>query len=616
MLARFLLTTAATAALGAALAGAGALAAAGGAAALGAEAGSAGASEVAAAAELPVGPQVAPPAWATWHSRACKADIDGDGLLDRVLVGGRRFELRIAGEQGLELAFCSSDDWLVSDGHVADIDGNGLPEVVLLVWRAADFGSSRPFWVEKPAGSEEHTQHIFVLGWQGGTLRPRWMSSQTGVDIAAMAVDSEGALTLTDRAGMCTRWRWGSWGFGLEDEASEPVDQAAVLVAGDVIGHEALLAAARDGAGGFDFGPVFAPVERLLVEADLAIAGQETPFVSDPGLYGGYPYFGTLTALGEALVDAGVDVVLGASNHMLDRGERGVADTLAFWGERPEVALLGVREVEGAGALGGDDRGDDAGGGAGDRGGDRGGDPGGGAGFSPVVVEAAGFRIALFNATYGTNGQALLEDSAFEVDTLEMEALGAAAPAGSVAGELDAGPTSPRLDELLTQVKAARTRDDVDLVICCMHMGPEYGDEPSEAQREVVQRLAEAGADAVLCSHGHEALGWELLARSDGETCAVAWGLGNFAAVQDDLACMLGVCARLTVERDASERARVADVELVPMVIHVGREGGAEVYPLADYTDELASEHYLGSQGQPVTVAGLWELYAERTAMG
>ncbi len=531
--------------------------------------------------------ETVPPPWADWHARAFGADISGDGVPDRALVGDRRFTLW-AGEDS-EPVFSSPDEWLVSDGRLADLDGDGRPEVVLLVWRAANFGSSRPFWVEEPAGAEEFTQHLFVLGWQEGGLRPRWMSSQTGVEIAAMDVDGDGRLVLTDRAGARTWWRWGSWGFVLEDEAAEPVEQATVLVAGDVIGHEALLAAARDGAGGFDFEPVFAPVADLVSEADLAVAGQETPFVSDPALYGGYPSFGTPPALGDALAEAGFDAVLGAGNHMLDRGERGVADTLAFWDEHPEVTLLGVHEE---GAV--------SGGGASD------------GAFSPEVVETAGFKLALFNAAYGTNGRSLPEGSAYGVDSLGAEELGMAGPS---ADGLDLG-LPAQLDGLVAQVEAAKARDGVDLVICFMHMGPEYGDAPSDIQREVVQRLADAGADAVLCSHGHEALGWEFLACPDGRACAVAWGLGNFAAVQDDLACMLGVCARLVLERGTDGRARVADVELVPTVVHAGRGGEVAVYPLADYSDELAAEHYLNDRGQAVTVEGLWGLYAQRVVMG
>lgn len=570
----------------------------------------------------PADPQAEPPSWASWHARTYEADVTGDGTLDRLLVGDRRFELQVAGERGFDLGFLSPEAWLVSDASVADLDGDELPEVVLLVWRAANFGSSRPFWVEEPQDAQEFIQHVFVLGWQDGELRPRWMSSQTGVEIAAMAVDDDGLLVLTDRTGTRTGWRWGSWGFALEDESPEPVEQATMLVAGDVIGHEALLAAARDDEGGFDFGPVFAPVAELVAEADFAVVGQETPFVTDPALYGGYPYFGTPPALGEALVDAGFDGVLAANNHILDRDERGLTDTLAFWEAHPEVTLLGVRKA-GEGKAG-----DPA---------DRPASNLDSQGFSPTVVQVEGFRIALFNATYGTNGRSLPKGSPFEVDSLGMEAWGAAeasvpqtaadGPAdGRVAAaggtdstegdsDLDLEETSPQLEELLAQVADAQVRDDVDLVICFMHLGPEYGDEPSQAQRGVVQRLADTGADAVLCSHGHEVLGWERVTRSDGGACAVAWGLGNFAAVQDDLACMLGVCARLTLDRDAQGRVLVADIELVPTVTHVGRDGAAAVYPLADYTDELASEHYLDGQDHPVTVEGLWELYAERTAL-
>lgn len=494
-----------------------------------------------------------PPAWATWHARSYVVDVPGSDEPGHLVVGDARATLVVDNQ----VVFASPDDWWVADACASDLDGDGQDELVFLAWRRGNYGSSRPFW--EPAGTAEgFSQHVFIYGWRDGVLQPRWMSSQTGVAAERMGLSEAGEVLLTACDGSATAWAWEDWGLTLVREDPAPASRATLLVTGDVIGHVPVyegsyVAASRS----FDFSPIFAPVTYLVQGADCAIVGQETPFVSDPSLRSGYPRFATPNTLGEALVEAGFDVVLAASNHVFDAGERGVRDTLAFWEDHPEVMLLGLHP----------DASDAA---------------------EIDVLTVNDMRLAMLNATYGTNGYALPEDSPYQVDLIaDGDALADA---------------------------VARAGEQADLVVCFLHMGEEYGHAPTAEQRTLAECLVDAGADLVVYAHSHVASSWERLTTANGSQGVVCWGLGNFVAVQDRLDCMLGVAARVTVVRAAGGEACIADVELVPTVCHTSRTGAVAVYPLVDYTDELAAEHYLNDMGQPVTVEGLWGLYGEWTA--
>ncbi len=107
----------------------------------------------------------------------------------------------------------------------------------------------------------------------------------------------------------------------------------------------------------------------------------------DPAHRSGYPEFATPESVGDALIDAGFDIVLAATNHVNDKGQKAIADTLAFWQEHPEICLLGLHASEEEAS-------------------------------QIPIIERNGVRLALFNYTYGLNGHALPADKKWQVDLL------------------------------------------------------------------------------------------------------------------------------------------------------------------------------------------------------
>ena len=522
------------------------------------------------------------PDWVSWGCTRIAADLDGDGdeellALDRGRVDIYDDDLR---------RYVSPVGWAVSDAFCAEMDEEPGPEVVLVVWKRGSFGRELPFWHDR--NDNDVSQHIFIFKYRDGGLQPLWMSSALEGGARSVALDEACRMHLVDALGQETVWEWEYFGLKLvedepeaqESEAQEPAeggsagearadaasadadadaveDETVTFVAvGDNLIHDSLYAQMHTtDASHFDFSPVYAQVADAIGAADLAAVVQETALVEDPADFAGYPSFGTPTAVGDALADAGFDIVCAATNHAFDRGADGVGETVAFWSAvHPEITLLGLYAS-----------GQDA------------------EGFE--IREAEGVRLALLDSTYGLNEGGSAEESAHLVDQI---------------GDGSA----------LVQ-RVARAEQQADLTICFLHIGEEYAAEPTAEQRDLACRLADAGADVVICSHPHVVQPVERIETAQGAHAVVYWSLGNFASHQTEPRTLLGGMAQLAICRDAATgEAFVADAQLIPLVCHYTPRTTA-VYFLEDYTDALAAEHYLTTQGadmSPEALRSLWNV--------
>lgn len=110
--------------------------------------------------------------------------------------------------------------------------------------------------------------------------------------------------------------------------APERPVRLTVAASGDLLIHTpvAQRALAHGGGRRYDFAPLFAPVRRWIVDADLALCHVETPLV--PGPVQGYPVFRTPPDLARSIRRVGWDACSTASNHSLDAGQYGIESTL------------------------------------------------------------------------------------------------------------------------------------------------------------------------------------------------------------------------------------------------------------------------------------------------
>jgi poly-gamma-glutamate capsule biosynthesis protein CapA/YwtB (metallophosphatase superfamily) len=101
-----------------------------------------------------------------------------------------------------------------------------------------------------------------------------------------------------------------------------------VSVSGDLLIHSPVYerAQALAGGGGYDFTPMFEQVRPYVRGADVALCHVEVPMTPAPPA--SFPIFNTPPELADAIAKTGWEACDTASNHSLDQGQEGIAETL------------------------------------------------------------------------------------------------------------------------------------------------------------------------------------------------------------------------------------------------------------------------------------------------
>ena len=151
------------------------------------------------------------PRWVAWQERIVAADLDGDTTPEQVSL--IRSVLEVEDSSGAKL-YRSPSSWKVQDVIVCDMTHDGVPEIVMLVWRRGNYGSSRPFW---DTGIDlRMTEHLYVMGMRDGRIMPTWMGHELGREVVEVVAREDGSLSLVERNGAQTHWEWEGFGFVVE----------------------------------------------------------------------------------------------------------------------------------------------------------------------------------------------------------------------------------------------------------------------------------------------------------------------------------------------------------------------------------------------------------------
>ena len=115
---------------------------------------------------------------------------------------------------------------------------------------------------------------------------------------------------------------------------------------GDNLIHMPLISDAQEEDGSLNFDGLYAEMASYFQAADLSVIVQETILGGKSLGYSGYPLFNSPQEVGDAVANAGFDIVLSATNHALDKGEKGIVNTLEFWKKYPDVTVLGLNQSQ------------------------------------------------------------------------------------------------------------------------------------------------------------------------------------------------------------------------------------------------------------------------------
>lgn len=328
----------------------------------------------------------------------------------------------------------------------------------------------------------------------------------------------------------------------------EPAEYTLLMV-GDILLHTPVEESAKREDGSYDFNAIFAHTKEIIQSADLALVNQEV-ILGGTGLgISGYPAFNAPYEMGDALVEAGFDVVCHATNHALDKGKKGLLNCTAYWKEfHPEIAVLGIY------------------------------DSGEAASETPwlYTFPDSDITVAILNYTYGTNGIPLPADMPYGVDLLNEE-------------------------KVISDIQ--RAEELADFTVVCPHWGTEYILEADGMQKKWMKIFLENGADLVLGTHPHviEPIEW-VTDEETGHKMLTYYSLGNFvnwtsgtgAGVSNR---MVGGMAHITLSKDENDTIVISDYGVRALVCHVEPgQDGVTVYPLSEYTAELAEQNAIRSQ--------------------
>lgn len=257
----------------------------------------------------------------------------------------------------------------------------------------------------------------------------------------------------------------------VEPSEPEPIVSTTSLYAiGDILLHDSVYKAAQTGDG-FDFNPAFQKIAPILQSADIAIANQESMIGGSEIGLSSYPAFNSPYEVGDALKEAGIDLVTTANNHTLDRGVRAIENSINHWNEI-DIPYTGSFISE-------EDK----------------------ANIRTLTENDISFAFLAY--TYGTNGVAPKQP--YHVNYIDME---------------------------LIRADVAKAEEAADLTVVALHFGNEYEPLPNESQQTLVQELADLGVDIIIGHHPHvlQPVAW--VDGADGNRTFVAYSLGNFLSGQ------------------------------------------------------------------------------------
>ena len=134
---------------------------------------------------------------------------------------------------------------------------------------------------------------------------------------------------------LVTRGQMASFlGRALGVDALRPAERPAftLAVTGDILIHSPLVDRAAvygDSSGQpYDFRPMFERIAPIIASADLALCHLEVPLSADNEGLSGYPLFNAPREVAQAIASAGYEGCSTASNHSIDQGVQGAAETL------------------------------------------------------------------------------------------------------------------------------------------------------------------------------------------------------------------------------------------------------------------------------------------------
>ena len=319
-----------------------------------------------------------------------------------------------------------------------------------------------------------------------------------------------------------------------QDNDDDKVVDINIMMIGDVLVHKPIYKSGIQSDGSLNYDHLFKNIQDDINASDIKIVNQETILGGMDMGFSSYPCFNSPQEIGDAEVKVGFNTILHATNHALDKGLPGIENTLNFWHTKyPNINVLGLNETE-----------EDV--------------------DKIYVYQQDGFKIAILNYTFSTNGIPLPKKKPYAVNMLSV-------------------------DRVTKDIKKAK--EVADMVVVCPHWGTEYTYTPDSLQKKYTELFSTLGVDLVIGTHPHVLEPVEVIKNSEGHNMLVYYSLGNFVSCQTEMPRMIGGMAEITLEHDEdNNNSYIKNYSLTPLIT---QEGEYTTYKLEDYNDTLAKTNLI-----------------------
>ncbi len=278
----------------------------------------------------------------------------------------------------------------------------------------------------------------------------------------------------------------------IEKEVKKPQDmEAKIFMVGDSLIHSSVYEDAKQSDGSYDFKPMLEAIKPISSKYDLAYFNQETILGGKEMGLSNYPRFNSPTEVGDAFIDAGFNLVSLATNHTMDKGEKGVINSVNYWKTKKDSVVYSgqwisaeEREAE----------------------------------ISQIYVKN-GIKYAFISYTTENNGLS----TPYGKDYLNNE----------------------YSDEKAAH-DIALVRDKADFVIVAMHWGTEYSFKVNNRQVQIANYLSSLGVDLIIGAHPHVI---ETVEYINDQKTFVVYSLGNFISDQNDVDNFTGLAFEVTLHK-------------------------------------------------------------------
>jgi poly-gamma-glutamate synthesis protein (capsule biosynthesis protein) len=288
-------------------------------------------------------------------------------------------------------------------------------------------------------------------------------------------------------AGLLIAYRSGHSAAAIVTPYPHDVAQVSFAVAGDVIPHDPVRAAAKAaGDGEQGWAALFTDVADVFEGADFGFVNLETP-VAPEHSHGTKAFlFDAPVDVPQALKASGIKIVSFANNHVMDQGWAGFVES------REHLTEIGLQFA------GTSDNTATA--------------------WQPVITETNGIKVGWLGMTRWLNGNRNPEkDDQPHVNFFPYP------------GEANGAPGADEAT-VLAAVKAARAQ--CDLLVISVHWGIEYATAPRPEDVDIAHKMMEAGATVIVGGHPHVLQPIETYKTQDGRDTVIFYSLGNFLSNQ------------------------------------------------------------------------------------